>query len=87
MENKSSKSPSGEDRDQKNKHIRDQEVHRKNTGKNSDVPDADKKVANSESTSNRGYEEDQPNNPVRSTGSTGKEQDNLPTGEPNANEK
>ena len=35
---------------------------------------------------NRGFQEDQPHNPVRSTGSTSKDQETMPTGEPDADE-
>ncbi len=35
---------------------------------------------------NRGFEEDHPGNPVRTTGSTKKDQETLPTGEPDPGE-
>jgi hypothetical protein len=85
MANKSSMSPSGEDREQSNEHIRDQGVEKKDIVKNSGIPPS-KPPANQENLKNRGYEEDQPHNPVRNTGSTRKEQESLPTGEPDKDE-
>lgn len=35
---------------------------------------------------NRGLQEDHPHNPVRTTGSTKKDQETMPTGEPDPNE-
>lgn len=87
MSNKSSKSPSGEEREH-NPHIRQGGVEKedvaghsgKGTGSGSD------RNKEQENLQNRGIQEDQPKNPVRSTGSTGKEQENLPTGEPDGKE-
>jgi hypothetical protein len=85
MANKSSKSPSGEEREQPNKHVRTQEVDKQDIriegGEVRNYP-----VANQENLKNRGYQEDQPHNPVRNTGSTKKEAETLPTGEPDPDE-
>jgi len=86
MANKSSKSPSGEDREQPNEHIREQEVEKQDIKANTGNPGS-KPVAKQENLQNRGFQEDQPNNPVRNTGSMGKEQENLPTGEPDAHQR
>jgi hypothetical protein len=85
MANKSSKSFSGEEREQPGDHVRKQEVDaqdiRKNTGTApSNTP------GNQENLKNRGYQEDQPGNPVRNTGSMREDQETLPTGEPDPNE-
>jgi len=81
MPNKSSKSPSGEDREQRNEHIRGQEVEKQDITANSGIK-ASKRTARQENLENRGYQEDQPGNPVRSSGSLKKEQESPPTGEP-----
>ena len=87
MANKSSKSPSGEDREQQSDHQRDQNVEKSDIASNSGIPESNKAPAKKqENQKNRGYEEDQPNNPVRSTGSTRKDQETLPTGEPDPDE-
>ena len=87
MTNKSSKSPSGEDREQPNKFIRTEGVEKEDITKNSEKvksnPNARKEQEN---LSNRGLPEDQPVNRVRSTGSTEKDQETLPTGEPDPKE-
>jgi hypothetical protein len=85
MANKSSKSPSGEDREQPNKYIRKQEVEKQDIMENSGTPVTNPE-AKQENLKNRGYEEDQPENPVRSSGSMKKEQETLPTGEPDPGE-
>lgn len=89
MTNKSSKSPSGEDRTQ-NEHIRDQEIEKEDIRKNT-VPAQASQSAKAETQKqpnqqNRGFEEDQPHNPVRTTGSTRKDQESGPTGEPDPGE-
>jgi hypothetical protein len=81
MANKSSKSPSGEDREQPNEHIRKQEVEKQDIRANSGIPGS-KPAADQENLQNRGFEEDQPGNPVRNSGSMKEEQESLPTGEP-----
>ena len=85
MVNKSSKSPTGEDREQPNEHIRQQEVEQSDIKANSGTPPANP-VGNQENLKNRGYQEDQPGNPIRNTGSTKREQETLPTGEPDPGE-
>jgi hypothetical protein len=85
MANKSSKSPSGEEREQSNEHIRKQEVEAQDIKTNAGIPRANRK-AKQENLQNRGYEEDQPHNPVRNSGSTKREQETLPTGEPDPDE-
>ncbi len=89
MTNKSSKSPSGEDR-MHNKHIRNQEIEkediRKNTTPAQASSSAKEEVESQPNQQNRGFEEDQPHNPVRTTGSTRKDQETGPTGEPDPGE-
>ena len=85
MANKSSKSPTGEDREQPNEHIREQEVEKQDIKANTETPGS-KPVAPQENLQNRGFQEDQPNNPVRNTGSMKKEQESPPTGEPDPHE-
>lgn len=85
MTNKSSKSPSGEEREQQNEHVRDQGVEKvdikANTGTLPSQP-----APEQENLKNRGYEEDQPQHPLRNSGSMKKEQETLPTGEPDPDE-
>ncbi len=85
MANKSSKSPSGEDREQPNEHIREQEVEKEDVKANSGTQGS-KPDRKQENLQNRGLQEDQPGNPIRSTGSTKKDQESLPTGEPDPRE-
>jgi len=86
MSNKSSKSPSGENREEKNEHIRDQEIEKKDVQqKNGHIKSGVSRQGLQENLSNRGYQEDQPHQPVRTSGSTKKDQESLPTGEPDAN--
>lgn len=89
MTNKSSKSPSGEDREH-NEHIRNQEVEKEDIQKNSGPASAEgsaaKATAKQPNQQHRGFEEDQPKNPVRTTGSTRDDQETLPTGEPDPDE-
>lgn len=93
MANKSSKSPSGEDREH-NENIRNAGVEKQDiTGSKDSAPDknthsSEKELrqAGQENLQNRGIKEDQPHNPVRSTGSTSKDQESLPTGEPDPGE-
>lgn len=85
MANKSSKSPSGESREEPNEHIRKQEVETQDVKANSGTPGS-KPAARQENLQNRGFQEDQPGNPVRNTGSTKKEQESPPTGEPDPHE-
>ena len=90
MSNKSSKSPTGEDRAH-DPEIRQQEVERDDILKHSgtasptsqEAKDAVKQQPNQQ---NRGFQEDHPDNPVRTTGSTAPDQEILPTGEPDPNE-
>jgi hypothetical protein len=85
MANKSSKSPTGEDREQPNEHIREEGVEKKDIVRNSGSSKSNP-PAKQENLKNRGYQEDQPHNPVRGTGSVRKDQESLPTGEPDKNE-
>jgi hypothetical protein len=88
MANKSSKSPTGEDREQPNEHIRKQEVEKKDIKDNTGVPESKAgKRGKQENLANRGYDEDQPGNPVRSSGSMKKDQESLPTGEPDKSDR
>lgn len=84
MSNKSSKSPSGEAREHPNEYLRKQEVEKQDIKNNSGIPEANHK-GNQENLQNRGYQEDQPKNPVRNTGSLKKDQETMPTGEPDIN--
>lgn len=87
MANKSSKSATGEEREQRNAHIRDQEVEKKDILRHSGEPETDPNAnKDQENLKNRGIEEDQPGHPVRTTGSTRKDQETLPTGEPDPGE-
>ena len=85
MANKSSKSPTGEEREQLNEHIRDQEVEQQDVRANSGIPPS-QPPADQQNLKNRGYQEDQPGNPIRNSGSLKKEQETLPTGEPDPGE-
>jgi hypothetical protein len=87
MANKSSKSPSGEEREQKNDHIRKQEPEQEDIKSNTGEAAPKMAPRKQENLSNRGYEEDQPHNPVRNSGSTKKDQETLPAGEPDKNDK
>jgi hypothetical protein len=87
MANKSSKSPSGEESGQQNEHIRPQEVQKEDVKANPGEPTPKMAPRKQENLSNRGYEEDQPHNPVRNSGSTKKDQETLPTGEPDKSDK
>ena len=81
MASKASKSPSGEDREQDDVHKRKTEEQGKQA--QADTPRTPSpKAPKHETNSNRGYDEDQPQNPIRSTGSLKKDQESLPTGEP-----
>lgn len=84
MSNKSSKSPSGEDREQSNEHIREQGVEREDVAANSSGTPGSKPNKQQENLQNRGIQEDQPGNPIRSTGSLKKDQQDFPAGEPDA---
>jgi hypothetical protein len=85
MANKSSKSPTGEEREQNNPYQRDQELEQQDIKGKSGQPATSTAPRKQENVANRGYEEDQPNNPVRNSGS-GKEQDQeAPAGEPEKN--
>jgi hypothetical protein len=81
MANKSSKSPSGEDREQPNEYIREQEIEKQDITANSGTM-RPKPASRQENLQNRGYQEDQPGSPVRNTGSMKKEHESPPTGEP-----
>jgi hypothetical protein len=89
MANKSSKSPSGEDREH-DEHIRNHGVEKEDISKNTRPASASasqkEATAKQPNQQNRGFEEDQPGNPVRTTGSTSRDQEILPTGEPDPDE-
>ena len=67
MANKSSRSPTGEDREEPNVHKRDEGVQKEEILENSGKTPS-KKPASQENLKNRGYEEDQPGNPIRGNG-------------------
>lgn len=83
MANKSSRSNSGEGRDQP-AHRRVEEVTKEDILKNSgEFKSTDEsREGRQENLSNRGYEEDQPGEPVRSSGSLAAEDQQQPAGEP-----
>jgi hypothetical protein len=87
MTNKSSKSPTGEDREH-NPHIRHQEVEKEDIRNNTEpAPSGDMAAVKQQpNMKNRGFQEDHPGNPVRTTGSTSEDQETLPTGEPDPGE-
>lgn len=88
MTNKSSKSFTGEDREQPNKYIRTEGVEKKDIKENVAPAKAGKsREGKQENLKNRGFEEDQPDNPVRNTGSLAKNQQDDPAGEPEKNGK
>lgn len=84
MTNKSSKSPSGEDREQNNDYIREAGVQQEDITSHSGPAVPKMSPAKQENTDQRGYEEDQPQNPVRNTGEKKAQQD-QPAGEPEKN--
>ena len=86
MANKSSKSPSGEDREQQNEHIRKEGPDKKKVKATGDAHTPHKTGRKQENLSDRGYEEDQPHNPVRNTG-VKKDQKNTPAGEPDKSDR
>jgi len=88
MTNKSSKSFTGEDREQPSKYMRTEGVEKEDIKKNTgSVPAGKSREGKQENLKNRGFEEDQPGNPVRNTGSLAKEQQKDPAGEPEKNGK
>ncbi len=86
MTKKSSKSPSGEGRDQP-EYLREEKVSEEDLKENStDFQPHGSRRGEQENLSNRGYEEDQPKEPVRSSGSLKKEDQQGPAGEPDESE-
>ncbi|MGZ5246377.1 MAG: hypothetical protein ACXWV5_04945 [Flavitalea sp.] len=84
MSNKSSKSPSGEERDQP-VHLREDEITRDDIEQNTEhVQSTGTRKGQQENLSNRGYEEDQPGQPVRNTGKN--DSTDKPAGEPEEKE-
>lgn len=82
MANKSSKSYSGEERDQP-AHRREDEINREDILKNSgEFEPQGTREGKQDNLQNRGYDEDQPGQPVRNTGSLSPEQQDEPAGEP-----
>jgi hypothetical protein len=65
--------------------MRKQEIEKEDVKSNAGTPPS-KPAANQENLKNRGFQEDQPHNPVRTTGSTKKDQEIMPTGEPDPDE-
>ena len=85
MSNKSSISPTGEDRESGNPDVRKEGVTRGDILKNTEpAQSGPSRMGDQENLKNRGVQEDQPENPVRGTGSTAEEQESGPTGEPDA---
>lgn len=83
MANKSSHSPSGEDREHGNPDLREEGITREDIQQNTDpVQPEGSRYGEQENLKNRGLQEDQPHNPVRGTGSVAKEQESGPAGEP-----
>jgi hypothetical protein len=88
MANKSSKSPSGEDRENPSRHRKRQEVEKKDIAHHTGPAKSGESRKNKqENLKNRGIQEDHPHNPVRSTGSTRKSEESLPTGEPDKSDR
>jgi hypothetical protein len=85
MAHKSSKSPSGEDREAQSEYMREQKIEKEDVKSNTGTPPSGP-AASQENLENRGIQEDQPHNPVRTTGSTKKDQEIMPTGEPDPGE-
>ena len=85
MANKSSKSPSGEDREQDSEYMRDQKPDAQDIKANAGEPVAKMAPKKQENQENHGYEEDQPHNPVRTATSSAQDQKNQPAGEPEKN--
>jgi hypothetical protein len=54
--------------------------------KQSSVKPENERIKDQPNLQNRGLSEDHPNNPVRTTGSTSKDQETMPTGEPDPGE-
>ncbi len=87
MANKSSKSPTGESRESSDTHLEPQEIQKEDIQQHTQpAPAGPSRKGKQENLKNRGFEEDHPKNPVRSTGSTDKHQETLPTGEPDPGE-
>lgn len=83
MTNKSSKSPSGEDRESGNPDLRKEGINADDIQKNTaPVEPEGTRMGQQENLKNRGVQEDQPGNPVRGSGSTSKDQESGPAGEP-----
>lgn len=86
MSKKSSKSPSGEGRDQPD-HLRQENITEEDIKTNSsDFQPQGTRRGTQENLSNRGYDEDQPGEPIRSSGSLKKEDQQAPAGEPEKSE-
>lgn len=86
MSKKSSKSPSGEGRDQPD-HLRQENITEEDINDNSgNYQPHDTRMGKQENLSNRGYDEDQPGEPIRSSGSLKEEDQQAPAGEPEASE-
>ncbi len=86
MANKSSKSFSGEDRSQP-VHLRQNQVEKEDVRENSDpVTPQGSREGEQDNLSGRGYDEDQPGQPVRSSGSIKQDHQQAPAGEPDENE-
>ena len=67
--------------------MRDQEIEKKDIPQNPGIPEKNPAGnKNQENLRNRGFQEDQPDNPIRTTGSMEKDQETLPTGEPDPDE-
>jgi len=84
MANKSSRSNSGEEPNQP-EHQRQNEVDADDIRKNSGSYQPKQGPRNQENLKNRGYQEDQPGQPVRNTAGRNDQQD-VPAGEPDKNE-
>ncbi|HSB94236.1 MAG TPA: hypothetical protein VLC28_14025 [Flavitalea sp.] len=84
MANKSSRSNSGEEPDQP-VHRRPEGVEEEDIKKNSGSYQPQKGAREQENLKNRGYQEDQPGQPVRNTSGRDDQKD-VPAGEPDENE-
>ncbi len=86
MANKSGKSFSGEDRTQPD-HIRKEGIEKEEINENTGIPQSKgSRVGEQGNLQNRGFQEEQPENPVRNSGSLNRENQQDPAGEPEPDE-
>lgn len=87
MSNKSSKSADGQDREQGNPNLRKEGVEAGEIKKNAgEFQPSGNRQGEQENLKNRGFQEDQPDNPVRNSGSIDEADQQELTGEPDPDE-